>query len=128
MIHFIGDFALQTRKMGLNKGKSIMWLSMHVGVYLITLLFFGIIFNNYIVGDGSLVPIVEWSLLNGVLHWLTDFTTSRLSGYSYNNMLKYKDNNEVKEHKWQYLFWLIIGFDQLIHSVTLLLTYYYCFV
>jgi len=115
--------------MGLRKGKSIMWLSMHVGVYLIALLIFGITFGSYVVDDGNLMPVVEWCLLNAVIHWITDFLTSRASGFCYLKMTKAEaDGNEKKKHLWQYHFWSVIGFDQLLHASTLLITYYYFFV
>lgn len=102
-IHYLGDFILQTRTMGLNKGKSVMWLSMHVGVYLITLLCFGITFSGYVIDDGNLMPIVEWCLLNAVIHWITDFCTSKLSGFCYLKMMKAEaDGKEKLKHFWQY--------------------------
>lgn len=128
IIHFIADFGLQTRKMGLNKGKSLMWLSMHVGVYLITLLIFGLIFGQHLLDSNDMYPIFKYCLLNGAIHWVTDFITSKGSGYSYVQMLKYEsDNNDKKKYQWQYVFWLVIGFDQLLHIITLMLTYQYFF-
>lgn len=129
-LHFVADFLLQTRSMGLNKGKSIMWLSMHVGVYLIALLTFGLIFGHHVlVDDSNMMPILEYCFLNAVLHWVTDFCTSRLGGWCYLKMLKYqKEGNTRKEYFWQYHFWSVIGFDQLLHATALLLTYHYFFV
>ena len=129
IVHFIGDFLLQTRSMGLNKGKSIMWLSMHVGVYLIALLTFGIAFSGYVIDDGNLIPIVKWCLLNAVIHWITDFVTSKASGFCYLKMMKAEENGkEGLKHFWQYHFWSVIGFDQLLHASALLITYHYFFV
>lgn len=131
--HYIGDFILQTRMMGLNKSKSIMWLSMHVGMYLIALFICGFILNNSLVDDNNFQPIFEWCLLNGVLHWNTDFITSKLSSYCYLKMSFYEENANVipdsisRKHKWQYHFWSVIGLDQLIHVSTLLITYHYFF-
>jgi hypothetical protein len=48
--------------------------------------------------------------LNGVLHWITDYYTSKATR-------RYYENNEMKN------FWDTIGLDQLIHIITLLLTY-----
>jgi len=55
---------------------------------------------------------VEFLLLNAVLHFVTDFFTSRLA-------VKYKLNPRI--------FYSIIGFDQLIHTVTLMVTMYFYF-
>lgn len=130
--HYIGDFILQTRNMGLKKSKSIMWLSMHVGTYLITLLIFGLIFGSYLVDDNNYRPIFEWCFVNGLLHWFTDFISSKLSGYCYTKMDYYEKNRDIEnsdklKNKFQYHFWSVIGLDQLIHAITLLLTYNYFF-
>ena len=129
-LHFVADFLLQTRKMGLNKGKSVMWLSIHVGVYLIALLSFGLVFGHNVVDPAEgMLPILEYCLLNAVLHWVTDFSTSKLSGWCYLKMVKYqKEGNTKKEHFWQYHFWSVIGLDQFIHALCLLLTYQFFFV
>jgi hypothetical protein len=134
--------------MGLNKGKSIKWLNIHVGVYtLVTTLAWWALF------------IVTWKeavfvfAATFISHWVTDFATSRLSGYCYLKMLDHqhykddyiahlgmkgrhtpeivaelegkRDREENEEHKWQYHFWSVIGLDQLIHAITLLMTVNY---
>jgi hypothetical protein len=116
--------------MGLNKGKNIMWLSMHVGVYLATLLTFGMLFGEYVIDTTTgMFPIIEYCILNAVLHWITDFFTSKISGWCYLKMIRFKESGKRnKELFWQYNFWGMIGFDQLIHTSTLLITYQYFFV
>jgi hypothetical protein len=47
--------------------------------------------------------------INGVLHWITDYFTSRLNAHLW----------QAKRTK---AFWIGIGADQLIHTTTLLLT------
>lgn len=91
--------------MGNNKSESIKWLSIHVLVYSFVLLI-------------GLVPllidfkflIIKWVIINGILHWITDFFSSKVAKFFYlkNNL---------------YYFWLIIGLDQLIHAITLILTF-----
>ncbi len=128
-IHFIGDFALQSRKMGLNKGKSLFWLTMHVGVYLSMLLFSGLFFGHLFLGYQDLFVIFLYCILNAAIHWVTDFVTSKASGFSYVKMLEYEaKGDEKKKHFWQYWFWFVIGFDQLLHIVALSLTYQYFFI
>ncbi len=96
VLHYIGDFILQTRWMGENKSKLLSALSLHILVYTATLLPFGF----------------EFAIINGILHFITDFITSRLSSRAY------KNGNMAQ-------FWAIIGFDQLIHTITLILTLQY---
>ncbi len=98
-LHFIADFVLQTREMATKKSSDLYWLSCHVTVYTITfMLFFGPIF----------------ALMNGVLHFVTDFITSRLTTHFYK-----KENMQM--------FFTTIGFDQAIHASTLILTYVWLF-
>jgi len=95
-LHFVGDFVMQTRTMAENKSTSIKWLSSHVAVYSMFLLPFGVWF----------------ALLNGILHFATDYVTSRLTSKAW---------KEKKTHK----FFTIIGVDQLIHSLCLVWSLYF---
>jgi hypothetical protein len=137
-LHFVADFLLQSRKMGRNKGKSIMWLSMHVGVYLIALLSVGLLFGHYV--TDNMVLVFEYCLLNGILHWVTDYCTSKASGFCYLKMTQKVDCdntlaphvkrelNEKRKSRWEKAFWSVIGFDQFLHAFALLITYHYFFV
>lgn len=102
--HFVADFLCQSRKMGEGKSSSMYWLSMHILVYTIVLGFLSEFFFT------SATVFLTWILINSVAHFATDFVTSRMSTYFY------KTNNL----KW---FWFTIGFDQLIHQLTLYLTF-----
>jgi len=109
--HWFGDFVLQTSRQAANKHKSLDALAAHVAVYTIiigiaaTLLF-----------PFNLVRWATFTALNGALHFATDFVTSRIS-----SRLRAKQD-------W-HRFFVVIGFDQLIHQVTLAATmwlaYYY---
>jgi len=93
-IHFVADFVAQTRKMGENKSSSNKWLTIHVLVY-----------SAFFIGFGW-----KFALANFVLHWLTDWCSSRVTKWAY-------------ENKRMEIFWATIGFDQFIHTASLLLTY-----
>jgi len=146
-IHWLADFIFQNRKMGLNKGKSIKWLTFHVMVYTIVTGFCWVIFSPELVA-------IKWLLIiTFTTHWITDFITSKASGFCYLMMNEAKflkddydahlgmknryddeiraqlivkrDHQEEREHGWQYWFWAVIGIDQFIHIATLLITYEY---
>ena len=101
LAHWLGDFAFQTSAMATAKYKSFKWLSIHTIVYTLTLLAISLL----------LFPTIEaisYALLNGLLHGITDFFTSKLSH-------RFQANPRV--------FYPILGFDQLIHHATLVLSY-----
>ncbi len=105
-IHFIADFLCQTREMANNKSKSIKWLSLHVFVYSLVTTFCWLIFTI------NLETLISIFFVTFITHWCTDFYTSKLTTYFYikNNL---------------FAFFSVIGFDQFIHTTTLILTYNY---
>lgn len=100
-LHWIGDFILQSRKMADNKSSSIKWLSIHVLTYTATLLIGMLFFTE---------NFLEFALINGILHWVTDFFTSKESKIAY-------QSGDIHG------FFMIIGFDQLIHNTCLYISY-----
>lgn len=95
--HFIADFTLQTDEMAKNKSKSNQWLLRHVCIYTLCFVW-------------TLSPI--FLLYTGVMHFLTDYVTSRWSSKLW---------KEEKVHD----FFVVIGLDQFIHQVTLIWAFYY---
>lgn len=95
-MHFVFDFFFQSDDMAQKKSISNKWLSYHIAVY--TLPFF----------------LIGWkfALVNGAAHWCTDWCTSRV------NSRLYKANRI-------HAFFVGVGFDQAIHTTTLLLTWKY---
>ena len=101
--HFVADFILQSSWMAVNKSTSNKALSAHMYVYTMTLLVLTIWFG----------PLwILWSAVNGVLHGLVDYFTSRWSAIFW---------QKGDTHN----FFVVIGLDQLIHAITLLTTYYW---
>lgn len=96
--HWVGDFLFQTNNMALNKHKSLKWLSIHAVAYSVPIVLCGLVFFSWQFA-------LHYALINGVLHWVTDFFTSRLSS-------RYKENRRI--------FFAVIGFDQFIHAACLL--------
>ena len=99
--HFVADFVFQSHEMSINKSKSIRWLTKHIGVYTIgwipfTLLFMGLSMNA-----------LWFLLLVFATHWITDYFTSKGTSYLW---------KQERVHD----FFVLIGFDQFIHGITLL--------
>ncbi len=103
LAHWIGDYVFQTSKMAMSKSYHLTWLLLHVGVYTAVLFVFSLFLFPVKVAIG-------FFLVNGILHGITDFFTSKLSS-------KYQKNPRI--------FFPILGFDQLIHMVTLYLSFMY---
>ena len=91
-LHFIADFVLQTDRMAINKSSSNRWLAVHVLVYSVCLLPFG----------------WRFALVNGLLHFATDWVSSRWSRRFW----------EAGQRHW---FFVVIGADQALHTSALFL-------
>ncbi len=96
----MGDFLFQTSKMATSKAHSLKWLSLHVLVYGGIMTSFGVFLLGIETG-------LVFSLFNTVLHWITDFFTSKVI---------------VKYLKRPRIFFPLLGLDQLIHAITLILS------
>ena len=94
--HFVADFVLQSDYVAKNKSKSNWVLLQHGTIYMIP---FIIIIS----------PL--YGLVNAILHIAVDYFTSRATGKLW---------AAGKTHD----FFLVIGFDQLLHSLTLIGAYY----
>jgi hypothetical protein len=112
IVHWIADFVLQSEVMGKNKSKSNYYLTMHVTIYSITtILMWYLAFlciGIYVTGVTYLV--VFGSIFS--LHWVTDYVTSRVTGYYW---------LEKNIHN----FFTMIGFDQVLHYFQLFLIFKY---
>lgn len=106
IVHWVADFILQTNWQARNKSKNNWALATHVLVYTMCLyaaapFIFGII--------GKMHLVLMWVLLNGALHFVTDYFTSRWTSKLY------------AKQDW-HNFFVVVGLDQLIHQCTLAVT------
>lgn len=100
--HFIGDFILQSDKMALNKSKSNFYLFYHVTVYMMPFMICSAWIDTRV--------LIPWLVSNFILHFITDYISSRTASYYWNNN---------KRHQ----FFVTIGFDQAVHITCLVVTY-----
>ena len=99
--HWVGDYLFQTTNMAVEKSASLKWLTLHVLTYMLVLGCFSIFLFSWKLA-------LTYIALNGILHFITDFFTSKLA-------VKHQDNARV--------FYPILGFDQMTHGLCLYLTY-----
>lgn len=124
-VHWFADFVLQTHWQASNKSKRLDALLRHVLVYTLVLS----------IGVDLLFPGIGWPtwarfvLANGVLHFITDFVTSRISSRLF--MQQFESVSApppryvqivMKRDFNPHWFFVVVGLDQLIHQVTLGLT------
>lgn len=89
-LHFFSDFILQTDTMAIRKSSSPLWLTIHVTIYALPFLWFGL----------------DFAFFNFLLHWVTDFFSSKATTYLW---------KKEKRH-W---FFVVIGADQALHLTAL---------
>ena len=93
-LHWFADFYMQSREVATNKSSDNWILTKHVLIYS---LFF--------------LPVsIKFAIINGVLHWITDYFSSR-------ETTKYYKKQDM--HK----FFLIIGADQAVHLTCIVILY-----
>lgn len=100
--HWVADFILQSDYFAKNKSSDNTILAIHCLTYI-----------TPFAALSLFIPITgEWLLLNFVAHYITDYNTSRIT----------KKLWEAKEVHW---FFVVIGFDQLLHYSMLFASYYW---
>jgi hypothetical protein len=100
LAHWIGDYLMQFNVIANHKAESFAWLSVHVFIYSIVILLAALIVMK--AHDAFM-----YAFLNGFIHLITDYFTSKIS-------VRFKSNPRV--------FFLVIGFDQFLHTATLIVT------
>ena len=108
--HFIADFVHQPRYMAEKKGYSIKALFSHAWLYACFMIFF-IRFASFIwnmpvtdISRESMVLVFGYIFLS---HGLVDFVSSKVT-------------RKLWEARKNYWFFVVIGFDQLVHYISLL--------
>ena len=112
-VHWVADFVCQSRGVAIDKSKDNWALSYHTGIYSWVLTLGVFIYAALAHWDINKVwGVFVFVLINGAVHWATDYFTSRLNAKLW-----------AKTH--YHNFFVSIGFDQWIHAATLLTTAWY---
>lgn len=112
--HWVADFRAQTREMATNKSTSNKWLLKHIVAYGNNLLFgsLPLLIYGTFVGKNWALPIIIYVVGNMILHFITDYFTSRWTSRLW-------AEKEIHD------FFVVIGLDQLIHTVCLIGSFYW---
>lgn len=137
LLHWVADFILQTRWQGNNKSKSLKALLSHTTTYSLCFLLLFPLLGTKTLG----FVLITW-----MLHTLTDYFTSRATAHCWKEIMHSKDrikslteaqielDQPYRYKDWidkhtkhaavnEGWFWGIIGFDQALHYIQLILTY-----
>lgn len=125
-LHFIGDFMLQSDWMALNKSKNWTALAAHVSAYTATFWPLFIVALGFNRENVVLFLVVTW-----LTHFLTDAWTSRITSWLWfmKPVNAFWNAGGKRYEMWvpiggsRHWFFVVIGLDQLIHYVTLALTW-----
>ncbi len=102
--HWVADFVLQTHWQASNKSHNLDALGFHVASYTAYMAFASLVM--FLATGGEMRHWVMFVLANCVLHFWTDFFTSRVTSKLW------------KDEEW-HNFFAVVGLDQLIHQATL---------
>lgn len=113
--HFVADFITQQDAIAKGKSSSNRILLTHISQYSFVLFtcLFGLLVLHGLV-EKYMVSLCMFMCVNGLLHGITDYFTSRWT-------------KRLWENQRTHDFFVVIGLDQLIHSVTLISTAYLIF-
>lgn len=121
LAHFIADFLLQPRWMGTQKSSKLHVLFLHCMIQLLT------VFAFLQFGAGTKLA-AQAALANTVVHGVIDWYIWNV--YKFSVVVRNPDTHpdELKK-EWKYWddhwFYATIGFDQMLHSLTLIAVYWY---
>jgi hypothetical protein len=118
--HFIADFVFQSRDMGKKKSSEPIWLFKHLAIQFSAFLIALILFTPW---------ALPFALLNAAIHGIIDWHIWRFYKlYAYKAIAKNPQHplltgNPAEPWKYQedHWFWVTVGFDQLLHALTLVL-------
>lgn len=139
LTHFVADFLLQSRKMGKNKSSSWKYLGMHISIIFLAFLPFGFLFalinalchaiidrniwNLYKIYAANVIQTkIERDLSHVSEEFLLDWNSfpTKKEEFVRTKAKYYSENFKYWEDHW---FYATIGFDQLLHALTLIVLY-----
>jgi len=120
ILHFIGDFIFQPYWMKIKKSRQSSIMLMHILLYTSVLTVgLSIFYSNTLA--------ISYALLNGVIHFLVDYASSRIISNSSRELIVREGSEPLYERVDMHVPILFLGVDQLLHHVSLIVTWYLIF-
>jgi hypothetical protein len=114
LLHFIADFVLQPREMGKKKSEEPRWLAGHLAIQFTVFAPFTSIW--FALANCTIHGVIDWFIWRG-------YKYSVISRLGITHMNMNAPNIAELKNSWKYwedhLFYTTIGFDQLLHALTL---------
>lgn len=120
VLHFIGDFLLQPYWMKIKKSRQAKVMFLHILLY----------FSVMVVGLSIFfkTPLaVLYGALNAIIHLVVDYASSRVISGSSQDLIIRDGPEPIYERVDMHIPILLLGIDQLIHNISLIVTWYYLF-
>tara|TARA_B100000963_G_scaffold356171_1_gene375763 strand:- start:1479 stop:1877 length:399 start_codon:yes stop_codon:yes gene_type:complete len=117
-LHFVADFVLQPYSMKIQKSRQSSVMLMHIFIYVVVLFVGLAIFID---------PFISacYSLINGTIHLLVDWASSRVISGSSKDIVINPGHGPLYERAELYAPIVFLGIDQLLHHISLIVTWYY---
>ena|SRR5665213_2060891 len=127
--HWVADFVLQTNWMAINKSKDNVALSVHCYTYAgVMTAFFGVfLMHTYEASEafGNLWLLsFKFFCIMFATHYMVDYATSRINARLFAKWFNYivpiEDRKPNEEIPTLHNFFVSVGFDQLLHFITII--------
>ncbi len=128
VLHFIADFILQPREMGKKKSTEWRWLAAHLSIQFVIFLFVG---WKFALENAIIHGVIDWNVWR-LYKLYAHMSIEKSVSVEYcaklldDHMMTQEERKTLYDSKvigWQYwedhLFYTTIGFDQLLHMLTL---------
>ena len=120
ILHFIGDFIFQPYWMKIKKSRQSSTMLLHILLYTSVLTVgLSIFYSNAIA--------ISYAVLNGAIHFLVDYASSRVISSSSRELIVREGPEPLYERVDMHVPILFLGADQLLHHVSLIVTWYLIF-
>jgi len=120
LLHFIGDFILQPYRMKIDKSRIPFVMATHIFIYSLVL-FVGIWFFY------GIKVAFYYSVINGFIHFMIDSISSKVISNTSKDLKVEPGTSPLYERVNMYYPIIFLGIDQLLHQLSLIITWFYIF-